>query len=54
MDFWLCLQKDDSDAELVRVMKESLRETNPKLSQVDLARQTVYYLGLQQREFVRS
>jgi hypothetical protein len=48
MDFWLCLQNKDSSVELMRSMKESVRETNPNLSQVDLARQAVYYLGLQQ------
>jgi len=53
MDFWVCMQSDNSCAEEMRVMKESLRDKNPHLSSVDLARQAVYYLGLQQREYVR-
>ncbi|MBX3151834.1 hypothetical protein KF728_16880 [Candidatus Obscuribacterales bacterium] len=54
MDFWLCMQNDDSGIEEMHKMKESLREKNPNLSLVDLARQAVYYLGVQQRDFTRS
>jgi hypothetical protein len=54
MDYWLCLSHDQLGMEKIRLMKESLREKNPKLSSVDLARQAAYYLGIQQSDLSRS
>lgn len=54
MDYWLCLSHKEMGIEKIRLMKDSLREKNPKLSAVDLARQTVYYLGIQQSDFSKT
>lgn len=47
MDFWLCAASTpEHDLKIEKMMTE-IRQKNPKLSEVDATRQTVYYLGMQ-------
>ncbi|MBX9666146.1 MAG: hypothetical protein K2X93_00950 [Candidatus Obscuribacterales bacterium] len=46
MDYWLCANHSRSNKEQIKRMKSEVGTRNPKLSKTDVARQTMYYLGL--------